>query len=249
MKLDPVFGIHAVTALLNKQPAAVETIYFSDNRGDVRLQAVRQLANDSGTTCESLSAVEFRQRFDQWQHQGVVAYCRPATSVSEPEMLDRLGALQRPPLVLVLDQVTDPHNLGAILRSADAAGVDCVVVPKKGSVGITPVVRKVASGAVESVPVCRVTNLARSLGELKSLGLWVYGAAGESDAKCFHAVDYAVPLALVMGAAGKGLRRLSREACDVLIRIPMAGLVSSLNVSVATGVVLYEVVRQRSIKE
>ena len=245
MKSDTVYGIHAVTALLQARPGGISRLYFSQKRTDPRVEAVKQLAEDQGVSCELLAARDFGQRFDQWKHQGVVAHVEPCAPLSEPEMLDMLAGLQQPALVLVLDQITDPHNFGAILRTADAAGVHCVVVPKSGSVGITPVVRKVASGAAETVPVCRVANLARSLAELRSIGLWLYGAAGESGAESYERVDYRAPAALVVGAEGKGLRRLSREACDQLIRIPMAGLVTSLNVSVATGVCLFEVVRQR----
>lgn len=247
MTLSSVYGIHAVTAVLEKNPAAVDTVYFSD-RSDPRLQAVRNLASDSRVVCENLESAEFQKRFDQWRHQGVVAQCHQVAPMTEPQMLEMLGALSVPALVLVLDQITDPQNFGAILRTADAAGVHCVVIPKKGSVGITPVVRKVASGAAETIPVCRVSNLARTLGELKALGLWLYGAAGEADAVNYDSIDYGGPVAIVMGAEGKGVRRLSREACDQLVRIPMAGMVSSLNVSVATGICLYEVIRQRSIE-
>lgn len=246
MTLEKVFGIHAVSALIDRSAARIDRLQFSDGRRDTRLDAVRQKAATAGISCQELPAKEFQQQFDQWRHQGVVAHCRALEPLSEAQLLDTIGKLSRPALVLVLDQITDPHNFGAILRTADAAGVDAVVIPKKSSVGVTPVVRKVASGAAESVPICRVTNLARFLAELKSLGLWLYGAAGENAAVNYDTVDYRGSAALVMGAEGAGLRRLTREACDQLIRIPMAGLVSSLNVSVATGVCLYEVVRQRN---
>ncbi len=249
MKLDTVYGIHAVTAFLNNRAAQVKTVLFSDKRNDPRLDTLRRLADSCNVPCEDLAAREFQHRFDQWKHQGVVALCQPAEPMTEPQMLEMLAGLEKPALVLALDQITDPHNFGAVLRTADAAGVDCVLLPRNGSVGMTPVVRKVASGAAETIPVCRVTNLARSLGELKSLGLWLYGAAGEAGAVGYNTVDLSASVGIVMGAEGSGLRRLSRQACDQLISIPMAGSVESLNVSVATGICLYEAVRQRGIEK
>lgn len=245
MKPETAYGIHSVSSLLRLRSERVEIVYFSESRRDPKVEAVRQLASDNGVACEDLDPADFKHRFGQWRHQGVVAQIQPAAPMAEPEMLDMLGQLQQPPLVLVLDQITDPHNFGAILRTADATGVTCVVMPKQASVGVTPVVRKVASGAADMVPVCRVSNLVRSLTELKSVGLWLFGAAGDDSSVDYDSVDYRLPIALVMGAEGKGLRRLSRRACDQLIKIPMKGVVSSLNVSVATGVCLYEVVRQR----
>ena len=159
-------------------------------------------------------------------------------------MIEYLSSLDHPALVLVLDGLTDPHNLGACLRSADAAGVDAVIVPRDKSVGLTPVVRKVASGAAETVPFVLVTNLSRTLSKLKKSGLWICGAVGESD-KSFCDVDLSVSTAIVMGSEDRGLRRLTRDCCDYLVSIPMQGAVPSLNVSVATGVVLFEAVRQR----
>jgi 23S rRNA (guanosine2251-2'-O)-methyltransferase len=167
---------------------------------------------------------------------------RTATLYTEKELdqfLDKDNAL-----ILVLDGITDPHNFGACLRTADACGVDCVVIPKDNAVGITPVVRKVASGAVDTVPVVQVTNLVRSIKKIQEAGVWVYGAAGETDQSLYQ-TDLKGKTAIVMGAEEKGLRRLTRETCDVLLKIPMQGKVESLNVSVATAVFLYEVVRQR----
>lgn len=158
-----------------------------------------------------------------------------------------LEGLENDPLLLVLDGVTDPHNLGACLRSADAAGVHAVIVPKDNSVGITPVVRKVSSGAAETLPFIAVTNLARTLKSLQAKGLWITGAAVEESARELHLADLTGPRVLVMGSEGKGMRRLTREHCDELVYIPMAGEVSSLNVSVATGVCLFEAVRQRKL--
>jgi 23S rRNA (guanosine2251-2'-O)-methyltransferase len=167
------------------------------------------------------------------------------TLAREADLWAHLEALDHPPLVLVLDGVTDPHNLGACLRSADAAGVDAVILPKDKSASVTPVVRKVACGAAETVPLHAATNLARVLKGLKERGIWLYGAAGEARSS-LYAQDLTGPAALVLGSEGAGLRRLTREHCDFLVHLPMAGAVSSLNVSVATGVCLFEVVRQRT---
>ena len=247
MNTHTVFGIHAATAALKNDPARVQVLYLSNDRKDNRIQSLEDLGHEHGLTVERLSRREMDRRFSEVRHQGVVAECRVREPLSEPEMLRLLTDLPHPALVLALDGVTDPHNLGAILRTADAAGVDCVIAPRNASVGITPVVRKVASGAAESVPFCQVANLARSLGELKALGLWLYGAAATDEAVAYQSIEYKGPVCLVMGAEGEGLRRLTRQACDGLISLPMAGYVDSLNVSVATGVCLYEVVRQRAI--
>ena len=245
MKLEIICGIHAVTALVNKHPKNIDELHFNSLRNDQRLQKLQKLAADAGVKFNQLENKKFQDRFGELQHQGVVALCRPREPMSEPEILQMLSSLDEPALVLVLDQITDPHNFGAILRTADASGVHCVIAPKNASVGMTPVVRKVASGAAETMAYCRVANLARCLNELKSLGIWLYGAAGEVESQSYSSVDFTGSVALLMGAEGTGLRRLTREACDGLIRIPMKGSVESLNVSVATGICLYEVVRQR----
>jgi 23S rRNA (guanosine2251-2'-O)-methyltransferase len=181
-------------------------------------------------------------------HQGVLAQCRAAAERTEGELPGLLASLSGPALLLVLDGIQDPHNLGACLRSADAAGAQAVILPKDNAAPITPVVRKVASGAAEVLPVFQVTNLARTLDELKDAGVWLIGAAGEAE-QTLYDVDLRGPVALVLGAEGTGLRRLTREKCDHLARIPMAGTVESLNVSVATGIFLFEAVRQRGSRE
>ncbi|MBS0395808.1 MAG: 23S rRNA (guanosine(2251)-2'-O)-methyltransferase RlmB, partial [Proteobacteria bacterium] len=179
-------------------------------------------------------------------HQGVVARVAPLAPLAEDELLMRLGGGTRPPLLLVLDGVQDPHNLGACLRTADGAGVDAVIVPRDRASGLTAVVRKVAAGAAETVPFTQVTNLARFLRALKEQGVWVVGADGEAEA-LHTAADLTGPVALVLGAEGTGMRRLTREQCDLVVRLPMLGAVESLNVSVAAGVLLYEVLRQRGV--
>jgi 23S rRNA (guanosine2251-2'-O)-methyltransferase len=178
------------------------------------------------------------------RHQGVIALCEEGQTHDEAFLLESMEKQGNKALFLVLDGVTDPHNLGACLRSADGAGVHAVVVPKDNSVGLTPVVQKVACGAAESVPLVMVTNLTRTLEKLQQAGAWVVGAAGEAE-QFIYDIDLTGPLVLVMGAEGKGIRQLTRKQCDYLAKLPMAGEVSSLNVSVATGVCLFEIVRQR----
>lgn len=243
MNRSNVFGLHAVKSVLQNNPESVVRLLLSDTRADKRLTEIEHLAAGLNIDLERAGQNDLQKLVGEERHQGVVAVCRSREVLSEPELLQLVMALDKP-FLLVVDGVTDPHNLGAILRSADAAGVDAVIVPRNGSVGLTPVVRKVASGAAETIAFCPVSNLARTLAELKSMGIWFYGAA-DAAAADYTSVDYRGAIGLVVGAEGKGLRRLTKEACDGLIAIPMAGIVSSLNVSVATGICLFEVVRQR----
>ena len=242
--MELIYGLHAVDALLRQQPAQVVRLFVQDGRKDKRIAGILELAGNQGVAVERISREKLDQQV-QGRHQGVVAEVRPGEkSWDEKGLYQLLDGLDHPPLILVLDGVTDPHNLGACLRSADAAGVDAVVVPKDNAADLSPVVRKVACGAAEVVPFIRVTNLARALAALKERGIWLYGAAGEAENTIYNS-DLRGPAAIVMGAEGDGLRRLTREACDYLIKLPMAGSVSSLNVSVATGICLFEAVRQR----
>lgn len=237
-----VFGLHAVQTLLNSTPSRVLKVLLAHDRSDHKLKKIRNMAERADIAVETVS----RKQLDQWvegNHQGAIAECKPGATYDETFLFNIIES-QTSALILVLDGVTDPHNLGACLRSADAAGVHAVVVPKDNAVGITPVVSKVACGAAETVPLVTVTNLSRTLQRLQQKGLWVAGAAGEAS-ECYTNVDFTGPSVIVMGAEGKGLRRLTRETCDYLVHIPMAGQVSSLNVSVATGVLLFEVQRQR----
>ncbi len=243
MNSTNVFGLHAVKSVLQNNPKSVLKLLLSDTRSDKRLIEIEELAVKNNIALERTGQKDLQMLAGEERHQGVVAVCRSREVLSEPELLTLVMSLEKA-FLLVVDGVTDPHNLGAILRSADAAGVDAVIVPKNGSVGLTPVVRKVASGAAETIAFCPVTNLARTLSELKSMGIWFYGAA-DAAASDYTSVDYSGSVGLIVGAEGKGLRRLTKEACDGLISIPMAGTVSSLNVSVATGICLFEVVRQR----
>ena len=237
--------MHAVRALLGRRPAAVRRVVVQAGRDDRRAHELVELARSKGVAVETRPVAELDALAAGGVHQGVVARVAPATPLAEEELLVRLADGARPPLVLVLDGVQDPHNLGACLRTADAAGADAVVVPRDRAVGLTPVVRKVAAGAAESVAFSQVTNLARFLRALKEQGLWVVGTDGEAE-QLHTAADLKGPLALVLGAEGAGMRRLTREHCDLVVRLPMLGAVQSLNVSVAAGIVLYEALRQRA---
>jgi 23S rRNA (guanosine2251-2'-O)-methyltransferase len=242
---ESVYGMHAVRALLERRAPAVRRVVVQAGRADRRAQELAEYARSLGVVVETRPAPELDSLAAGGAHQGVVARVAPAAPLAEEDLLVRLGAGTRPPLVLVLDGVQDPHNLGACLRTADAAGADAVVVPRDRAVGLTPVVRKVAAGAAETVPFAQVTNLARFLRALKEQGLWVVGTDGEAET-LHYAADLTGPLALVLGAEGTGMRRLTQEHCDVVVRLPMHGAVASLNVSVAAGVVLYEALRQRA---
>jgi len=242
-QLEKIYGVHAVEALLRHHPRRVKQIWLSEGRSEPRLQALLQLASEHRI---AVGAAE-RRELDAWVegvHQGVVADVSPSQVWGEAMLEELLDRHEGPPLLLVLDGVTDPHNLGACLRTADAAGALAVIIPKDKSATLTPVVRKVACGAAEVIPLVAVTNLARSLEKLQQRGLWVVGTAGEAEKEIYQQ-DLTGPLVLVMGAEGKGMRRLTREHCDHLVKLPMSGSVSSLNVSVATGVCLFEAVRQR----
>jgi 23S rRNA (guanosine2251-2'-O)-methyltransferase len=206
-----------------------------------------ELAAARGVTAARSYADALDQAVGGAAHQGVVAEVRPSAPLDENSLLDILTRDGGSPLLLVLDGVSDPHNLGACLRTADAAGATAVVAPRDRAAGLTPVVRKVAAGAAETVPFAQVTNLARALRDLKAAGLWIAGAAADGEREPFDA-DLGGPLALVLGSEGRGLRRLTREACDFTLRLPMRGAVASLNVSVAAGVLLYEALRQRRPK-
>ena len=239
-----VYGIHAVQALLENQPERVIELWVLQGRQDKKLDAIQKTASQFGLSIQSAHRKALDEKSKGEQHQGVIAKVKEEKALSEHDLADILEQ-QSAPFLLILDGVTDPHNLGACLRSADAAGVHAVIVPKDNSVGLTPVVSKVASGAAEVIPLIQVTNLARTMASLKERGVWLIGAAGEATSTLYQ-TNLKGSLALVMGAEGKGLRRLTREHCDSLVSLPMAGQVSSLNVSVAAGICLFEAVRQRS---
>jgi 23S rRNA (guanosine2251-2'-O)-methyltransferase len=247
-----IYGIHAVDSLLRQNPKSVQRLWAQSGREDKRIGSLLELARNQGVPV----AREPRRVLDEMvkgRHQGIVAETLDPGlhgDIAQPNLWEEADLLRAvdekdgPVLILVLDGVTDPHNLGACLRSADAAGVDAVVVPRDKSADLNATSRKVACGAAEVVPFVRVTNLSRTLQALKARGVWLFGAAGEAE-KSLYDNDLTLSMALVMGAEGSGLRRLTREQCDYLVRLPMAGSVSSLNVSVATGICLFEAVRQR----
>lgn len=238
-----LYGLHAMQSVLENEPERVIEVLVLKGRDDERLNTIINQARRFGISVQFCQRKALDDKVSGEQHQGVVARAKPARVLDEAD-LDNILGRQDEPFLLVLDGVTDPHNIGACLRTADAAGVHAVIVPKDKSGGLTATARKVACGAAESVPLIQVTNLSRTLKQLQDKGVWVIGTAGEAE-QLIYQVDLKGPTALVMGAEGKGMRRLTREHCDQLVKLPMAGAVSSLNVSVATGVCLYEIVRQR----
>jgi 23S rRNA (guanosine2251-2'-O)-methyltransferase len=244
MKSSKLFGLHSVQAALDYSSKNIHKAWVDSGRQDKRLgQAVDDLLA-LGIEPEKVDRKRLDRLADNNNHQGIVIEVEMPGELSESDLKTAVENLSETALFLVLDNVQDPHNLGACLRTADATGVHGVIITRDNATGITPTVCKVASGAAETVPVYQVTNLSRTLRWLKGEGLWIMGAAGDT-AQTVYKTDFTVPMALVVGAEGKGLRRLTKEQCDVLVSVPMLGQVDSLNLSVATGVLLYEVVRQR----
>ena len=238
-----IAGFHAVTARLRHAAGRIEAIYVDARRHDARMQQLLQRARAAGVRVIAADAARLQGMAGDVPHQGVVAICQP---VAAAHTLDEvLANVARDTLVLLLDGVTDPRNLGACLRTADAAGASAVIVPRDRSAALTPIVAKAAAGAAEAIPLITVTNLARAMDDLKEAGVWIAGAASDAQ-KSLYELDLSGPLAWALGAEGGGLRRLTRERCDWLARIPMAGHVESLNVSVAAGICLFETLRQRS---
>lgn len=243
MSNELIYGIHAVTALLERQPERFLEAWVLKGREDDRLLPLLNELQRCGVSIQLVTRKTLDDKAEVATHQGIIARIREGKKYDEQDLWALLDQ-QEQPFLLILDGVTDPHNLGACLRNADAAGVHALVVPRDKSVTLTGTARKVACGAAETVPFIQVTNLARTLRELQERGVWIVGTAGEADHDLYQS-KLTGPLALVMGAEGAGMRRLTRENCDELISIPMSGAVSSLNVSVATGVCLFEAVRQR----
>ena len=239
-----LFGFHAVGVRLKTAPQSIVEIYFEPTRRDARMRQFVAKAQEAGVRLIEADALRIAKLSGSHGHQGVAARVEPLPQVHSLDEL--LESLTEPALLLVLDGVTDPHNLGACLRVADGAGVHAVIAPKDHAVGVNATVAKVASGAVETVPYFMVTNLARTLNELKERNIWCIGTS-EDAPKTLYEVDLQGPVALVLGAEGEGIRQLTRKTCDELVRLPMKGAVESLNVSVASGVCLYEVVRQRGL--
>jgi 23S rRNA (guanosine2251-2'-O)-methyltransferase len=239
-----VFGIHSVRILLLQRPRRIARLVLQKDRDDARIRELQELAQERGIDVNWSSQAELDRTSGSEHHQGALAQVQSTEALGEGALDGLLDEARTPPLLLVLDGVQDPHNLGACLRTAEAAGVTAVIAPRDRAAGLSPVVRKVASGAAEIVPLIQVVNLARTLRWLQQREVWIVGTDDQAS-QTLYDVDLRGPLALVLGAEGTGLRRLTREGCDVLVRIPMQGVVESLNVSVATGVALFEATRQR----
>lgn len=239
-----IYGIHAVIGLLSHTPARIRQLFIQEGRKDARVEEIIQLAKKHGIKVQTLSRQALDDRAEKNIHQGVMVEVTALPTYSEADLPGLLDDVHGPIFLLILDGVQDPRNLGACLRSANAAGVHAVLVPKDKSATVTPLVYKAASGAAENTPLIQVTNVARVIRALKSRGIWIYGATDQAQSSIYEA-DLTVPMAWVLGGEGVGLRRLTQESCDQLFKIPMQGVVSSLNVSVAAGICLYETVRQR----
>ena len=244
MSGELLFGIHSIDAALTHDPKNILELYFETNSDNPRIKELSERARDLGLKPHSRDRGALDRMTGGARHQGAVARYRAPLPRAENDLYDLVDAAGPNTLLLVLDGVTDPHNLGACLRSAEAAGVTAVIVPKDKAAGITPTVRRASSGAADRVAFFAVTNLARTLKALKDKGVWLVGLEGEAE-QDFYKLDLKGPLAIVMGSEGEGMRRLTAETCDFRARIPMRGNVESLNVSVATGVTLFEALRQR----
>lgn len=238
-----LFGVHAVTVALNCNPERIIRLQVLDERQHKAMQSIITQAQELGIKIERINKKQIEKQAGAAVHQGVIALCKPV-SVKNEDFLEQLLDNTNQPLLLVLDGITDPHNLGACLRTADSAGVHAVIAPKDQAAPLNATAAKVACGAAETVPYIQVTNLARVLKKIKNRGIWVIGTAGEADTNLWQ-TDMSGAIALVMGAEGHGIRQLTRSLCDQLIKIPMEGMISSLNVSVATGICLFEIKRQQ----
>jgi 23S rRNA (guanosine2251-2'-O)-methyltransferase len=246
-RTEVVYGLHAVRALLTRHPERVSRIMLQHGRHDARADEIERLARAAGRVVERVPAKQLQARLGEAVHQGIVAEVAPLAPWNEEQLLSAV-AHSADALLLALDGVQDPHNLGACLRTADACGVLALIVPRDRAAPLNATARKVAAGAAETTPVATVTNLARTLALLKGAGLWIVGAdAGASQPA--HQIDLTGPRVLVIGAEGAGLRQLTRRHCDWLVRLPSLGAVESLNVSVATGMLLYEALRQRGAQD
>lgn len=248
MAEDFITGFHAVIAALQQHKKHITSVYLDRNRNDQRSEKVSELAHEAKIKIQRVPKAKLDQLIEQGGHQGVVARVQPVRRRNEKDLPDFIATLKQEPFLLVLDGIQDPHNLGACMRSAAAAGVQAVIMPKDKSAPISAVTRKAASGAVESLAIFQVTNLARTLEILKKTGIWIYGTAGDAAVSLYDS-KLTGPIALVMGGEGKGMRQQTRTLCDHVISIPLINGVESLNVSVATGVCLYEAVRQRNMQK
>ena len=246
MSTELLIGIHSVEAALNYDVGNIVELYVESDSQNARVRELAERARELGVKPHARDRAALDRMTGGGRHQGVAARYKTPPARSETELPALVEAAGRDALFLVLDGVTDPHNLGACLRSAEAAGATAVIVPKDRAVGMTATVRRASAGAADRVPFFAATNLARTLRTLKDAGVWLTGLAGEGSTP-LYALDFGGPVAIVMGSEGEGMRRLTREACDHLAHIPMRGSVESLNVSVATGIVLFEVLRQRGV--
>lgn len=242
-KEEWIVGLHAVQHLIQTDFSRILTLFVDDERHDARVGQLINFAEEQSLSIQRVNRKTLDKLTDNATHQGVAARCKVAQAIQENWLYETLQTVENP-LILILDGVQDPHNLGACLRSADAAGVLAVIIPQDRAVGLTPTVRKIASGAAETVPLVQVTNLARCLRNLQEHGVQLVGLAGDAQ-KSLYETNLRGKMALILGAEEKGLRRLTREHCDLLVKIPMLGKVESLNVSVAAGICLFEAVRQR----
>jgi 23S rRNA (guanosine2251-2'-O)-methyltransferase len=247
-RLKVLYGFHAVTARLRHDASTVEEVFYDATRRDRRMQDFLHTAKEAGARLIAADETRLWGLAHTERHQGVVA--RATDLPLAQNLAELLDGISGPALLLVLDGVTDPHNLGACLRVADGAGAHAVIAPRDRAVGLNATAAKVASGAADTVPYITVTNLARALRELKEAGVWIIGTAGDAPTSLYETkTKLDGPVALVVGAEGEGMRRLTRDTCDEVMHIPMAGTVESLNVSVASGICLFEAVRQRGVKQ
>ena len=243
---DLIFGLHAVQAALESPVSRVAEIWVADERHDQRVETIYKLAGDQGIRLHKTKRHQLDDMVPESRHQGCVARCHPLAVLDETDLDTILDNLQQTPFLLILDGVQDPHNLGACLRTAEAAGAHAVIAPKDRASGLTPTAIKISSGAAERLPFIQVTNLARVLRDLQQRGIWLVGTSGESELSLYQA-DLKGPLAIILGAEGQGIRMLTTDHCDQVMYIPMQGAAESLNVSVAAGVCLFEADRQRRL--
>jgi 23S rRNA (guanosine2251-2'-O)-methyltransferase len=242
---DLAFGFHAIQSLLDHEATAIERVWIDSARNDSRTLSILEQARQLGVRVQRAPKEKLAELAGKdARHQGVIARIRQVQTRGESDIDQLLAEIDGLPLILVLDGIQDPHNLGACLRTAAAVGTHAVILPKDKSAPLNATVRKVASGAIDSLQIFQVTNLARALERIKAAGVWVIGTAGEAESDLYQG-NFNLPVAIVMGSEGKGLRKRTRDLCDSLVRIPIADNMESLNVSVATGVCLYEVIRQR----
>jgi 23S rRNA (guanosine2251-2'-O)-methyltransferase len=246
MSTELLVGIHSIEAALNYDAGNIVELYVESGQQNPRVKELAERARDMGIKPHARDRIALDRMTGGARHQGIAATYKAPPPRSESELPALVEAAGQDALFLILDGVTDPHNLGACLRSAEAAGVTAVIVPKDKAVGITPTVRRASAGAADRVPFFAATNLSRTLRVLKDAGVWLTGFAGDGT-QSLYASDFKGAVAIIIGSEGEGMRRLTREACDFVARIPMRGSVESLNVSVATGVVLFEVLRQRTV--